>query len=149
MEIPTIDIAPFLDGTNKASVSDHVAASCRNIGFLVIKGHGLECSTMENAFDLTRAFMELPHADKDKWYPEGPSKQRGYHGFATRSLATTLDNDAPADLRETIFLGPIDDHRQSFPSNDPVQIAYWPNTIPTEPIGIDIALRGIYREFEL
>ena len=149
MEIPRIDIAPFLNGTNKASVSDRVAASCRDIGFLVIKGHGLKRSIMQNTFDLTRAFMELPQADKDKWHPKGPSKQRGYHGFATRSLATTLDNDAPADLRETIFLGPIDDHRQYFPSNDPAQIAYWPNTIPTKPIGIDIALRSIYREFEL
>ena len=97
MEIPRIDIAPFLDGTNKASVSDRVAASCRDICFLVIKGHGLECSTMESAFDLTRTFMDFPQADKDKWYPEGPSKQRGYHGFATRSLAPTLGDDAPAD----------------------------------------------------
>ena len=103
MEIPRIDIAPFLNGTNKASVSEHVATSCRDIGFLIIKGHGLECSTMESAFDLTRAFMDFPQADKDKWHPKGPSKQRGYHGFATRSLATTLDNDAPADYEKRSF----------------------------------------------
>ena len=44
MDIPSVNIAPFLDGTNKQSVSDRVAASCRDIGFLVIKGHGLKNS---------------------------------------------------------------------------------------------------------
>ena len=149
MDIPSVDIAPFLDSKNKSSVSDQVAASCRDIGFLVIRGHGLKNTTLQNAFGLIRAFMDLPQANKDRWHPKGPSRQRGYHGFATRGLATTLDNNAPADLRETIFLGPIDDHRRKFSGNEAAQIAYWPNTVPTEPKGIDDSLRGIYREFEL
>ena len=149
MDIPSVNIAPFLDGKNKSSVSDQVAASCRDIGFLVIRGHGLKNTILQNAFGLIRAFMDLPQANKDRWHPKGPSRQRGYHGFATRGLATTLDNDAPADLRETIFLGPIDDHRLTFSGNEAAQIAYWPNTVPKEPKGIDDSLRGIYREFEL
>ncbi|MFP6727105.1 MAG: 2-oxoglutarate and iron-dependent oxygenase domain-containing protein, partial [Alphaproteobacteria bacterium] len=89
MDIPSVNIAPFLDGENKSSVSDQVAASCRDIGFLMIRGHGLKNTILQNAFGLIRAFMDLPQAYKDRWHPKGPSRQRGYHGFATRGLATT------------------------------------------------------------
>jgi isopenicillin N synthase-like dioxygenase len=147
MDIPRIDIAAFRDGTAKQKVARDVADSCRDIGFLVITGHGLDRAVLAAAFDLTRRFMDLPHDVKNRWHPEGPSKQRGYHGFATRGLAATLDSDIPPDLRETLFLGPLDDHRRHF--GDPAaQNAYWPNTIPNQPDGIEGALRAVYRGFE-
>ena len=116
MDIPRIDISPFLEGdaADKRRVADAVAAGCRDLGFLVLTGHGLDVAGLHNAFALTRGFMDLPLERKDRWHPTGPAKQRGYHGFATRGLASTMDRVVPPDLRETLFLGPLDDHQAHF-----------------------------------
>ena len=150
MDIPRIDIEPFLKGDPdaKRQVADAVADSCRDFGFLVITGHGLDGDTLQRAFSLTRDFMDLPQDIKDHSHPAGPSKQRGYHGFATRGLASTMDAEVPPDLRETLFLGPVDDHQSHFAHLPEAQTAYWPNTIPNQPAGIDDALVAVYRGFE-
>ena len=204
MDIPRIDISPFLMGgaADKRLVADAVADCCRNLGFLVIAGHGMDGDGLRDAFALTREFMDLPNAVKDRWHPTGPSKgkrstpaastkisiapaarwktasrnasstcsptarrrrpcrptncacgsrrspERGYHGFATRGLASTMDLDVPPDLRETLFLGPVDDHQAHFAHLREAEAAYWPNTIPTEPAGMGHALIAIYRDFE-
>jgi isopenicillin N synthase-like dioxygenase len=150
MDVPTIDISHFLggDAAGRRQVATAVADTCRDIGFLVIAGHGLPADHLERAFEHTRRFMDLPQATKDRWRPTGPSKQRGYHAFATRGLAYTLDQPAPPDLRETLFLGPLDDHREYYADLPEALPSYWPNTVPTEPEGIDQALVTIYRDFE-
>ena len=83
LQLPAIDIAPFLSGDpqGKQQVVEAVNAACRDIGFLIIAGHGLPAKDLFRAFDLTRAFFDLPQATKDRWHPTGPSKQRGYHAF--------------------------------------------------------------------
>ena len=42
-QIPAIDLAPFLadDPAGRRMVADAVAAACRDVGFLVISGHGV------------------------------------------------------------------------------------------------------------
>ncbi len=150
LRVSAIDIAPFLSGgsEDRRAVASAVAEACRETGFLVISGHGLPEANLARAFSLTRRFFDLPQEAKDQWHPSGPSKQRGYHAFATRGLAYTLDNDVPPDLRETVFLGPVDDHRAHFRDLDAARLSYWPNTIPTEPEGVDAALVTLYRDFE-
>ena len=148
--IPVIDIAPFLgrEGALSERVVERVAESCRDLGFLVITGHGLPGADLDRAFSLTRQFTELAQEVKDRWRPSGASKQRGYHGFATRGLGQTLDGQGPPDLRESIFLGPLDDHRAHYAELPEAKAAYWPNTIPTEPAGLEAALLTLYRDFE-
>ena len=43
LDVPVIDIAPFLRGApaDKARVAEQVGRACRDIGFLVIQGHGI------------------------------------------------------------------------------------------------------------
>lgn len=146
--IPTIDIAPFLTGADKQSVARQVALACEEIGFLVISGHGIDPGVIESAFERSRAFFDLPQASKDRWHPSGPSRQRGYHAFATRGLAYTLGEKAPPDLRETFFLGPVDDHREYFKALPAAANAYAPNIYPGEPDGAEAALIAIYRAYE-
>ncbi len=148
--IPVIDIAPFRSGGSerRQQIARQVAEVCRQVGFLLLTGHGLPAGDLERAFALTRQFTDLPQAVKDRWRPSGPSKQRGYHAFATRGLANTLDRQVPPDLRETIFLGPVDDHSTHYAGLPEAQNAYWPNTIPNQPPGLEDALTTLYRDFE-
>ena len=124
MHVPTIDIAPFLDGSARAAVAARGARACEEIGFLTVTGHGIAPEVVERAFERSRALFDLPQARKDRFHPTGPSRQRGYHGFATRGLAYTLGEKAPPDLRESSFLGPIDDHRDHFRSQPDAAEAY-------------------------
>ncbi len=146
--IPVIDIAPFLDGSGKPAVARAAAAACERIGFLIVSGHGMDPAVMERAFERSRAFFDLPRAEKERWRPTGFSRQRGFHGFATRGLAYTLGEDAPPDLRETFFLGPVDDHRDRFAHMPEAASAYAPNIYPDAPAGAAEALVAIYRAYE-
>src|SRR5256714_584264 len=94
------------------------------------------------------AFFDLPVETKNGWHPTGPSKQRGYHGFATRGLAYTLGEQTPPDLRESVFLGPVDDQRAYYAKLPEAATSYAPNVIPDEPAGLAATLVSLYREYE-
>jgi isopenicillin N synthase-like dioxygenase len=148
--IPAIDIEPFLRGdpAGRRRVADAVRRACEEIGFLVISGHGIAPQTIGTLFERGFAFFDQPATEKSRWHPDGEAKQRGYHGMATRGLSATLGKDAPKDLRESLFLGPLDDHSVAYAHIPEARTAYAPNLIPDWPEGIGPALTGIYRAFE-
>ena len=148
--LPVTDIAPFLAGsaTDKRAVASYVARQCADTGFLVITGHGLPQQLLDRAIALGFGFFDQPEAGKNRWHPTGEARQRGYHGMATRGLASTLDKQAPKDLRESIFLGPIDDNRAAYAHVPAAANVYAPNIIPDEPDGFDAVLVDLYRGFE-
>ena len=148
--VPTIDISPFFDGDaeGRRAVAAQVAKTCESVGFLIISGHRFPADLFERATGELFAFFDLPSATKNRWHPTGLSKQRGFHGFATRGLAYTLGQQTPPDLRETVFLGPVDDHRAYYADMPEAATSYAPNLIPTEPAGIDTTLVEMYRAYE-
>ena len=148
--VPTIDIGPFLDddARGKEAIAAQVAETCERTGFLIISGHRFPDALLARAREQLFAFFDLPESTKNRWHPTGPSKQRGFHGFATRGLAYTLGQQTPPDLRETVFLGPVSDHRAYFAGMPEATTSYAPNVIPTEPAGIDATLTALYRAYE-
>src|ERR1051325_3098247 len=145
--VPTIDIGPFRanDAAGKRAIGEQVARTCEQTGFLIISGHGFPAALLARAQRELFAFFDLPAEVKNRWHPTGPSKQRGYHGFATRGLASTLGAQTPPDLRETVFLGPVDDHRPYYASLPEAATTYAPNLIRDEREG---TLGALYREYE-
>ena len=148
--VPTIDISPFSghDPVSRARVAAAVAETCERTGFLIISGHGFPAARFEQLKRLLFDFFDLDEAVKNGWHPTGDSRQRGYHGFATRGLANTLGQKTPPDLRESIFLGPVDDHRSHYANLPAARTSYAPNLIPTLPEGLEQALIDIYRAYE-
>src|SRR4051794_36786517 len=148
--VPTVDISPFLDNEpgRKRTVASEVARTCEQTGFLIIAGHGFPHDLLACAQRQLFAFFDLPAETKNRWHPTGPSKQRGYHGFATRGLAYTLGEQTPPDLRESVFLGPVDDHRAYYARLPEAATSYAPNLIPNQPDGLAATLVSLYREYE-
>ncbi len=148
--VPTIDISPFLGNelARKRAVADQIARTCEQTGFLIISGHGFPQELLARAQRELFGFFDLPVEAKNRWHPSGPSKQRGYHGFATRGLAYTLGEQTPPDLRESVFLGPVDDHRAYYAKLPEAATSYAPNVIPDEPAGLAATLVSLYRECE-
>lgn len=153
--IPSIDVGAFIrrhePGASPASIHQvvrEVADACERVGFLVIREHGLPVSTLKGLLTLSEAFFEQPQAHKDRWHPQGAARQRGYHGSETRGLAATLGTRAPLDLRESLFMGPVEDHRAYFAASADAETAYAANIYPDQPAGLPAALVQAYQAFE-
>ncbi len=147
-EIPVIDLAPYFTGgdVGKAAVADQVGRACTEIGFLVIANHGVAAEAVRNGFAASRAFFDLPLAEKRRHAPDDPSVPRGYTGLASKSLARTLGQDAPPDLREQFFIGPLVDERAYFAGIEGAAKFYGPNLWPDAPADYEPAMRRLYGE---
>lgn len=148
--IPSIDISPFREGTadGKRRVAHDVSTVCERIGFLKIAGHGIEPGIFERAFDAAFAFYDLPLSEKQAAAAKTSGQQRGYAPFASKGLAATLGQDAPPDLRESFFLGPLDDHRVFYGDLPEATVAYRENIWPVEPQAFRAHITDYYRTME-
>jgi len=56
MHVPVIDIAPYRTGDRAAAraVASQVGEACRDIGFLVIAGHGIDPALVQRVDDTSR-----------------------------------------------------------------------------------------------
>jgi isopenicillin N synthase-like dioxygenase len=106
LDVPIIDVAPFLAGTpaDKRAVAAAVGRACEDIGFLTIVGHGVPQALIERQYRLARAFFDLPAEEKLRFVPAS-GERGGYSPFQNISLARGYGRHAPADLRESLTYG--------------------------------------------
>ena len=106
--IPVIDISPFKDGgaTARKCVVEKVAQACVEIGFLIISGHGIASSTIQNIVTTSKAFFALDPKEKSKVARPRPEIIRGYGGMESEGLAYTQDEETPPDLKGVFDVGP-------------------------------------------
>src|SRR5271156_5930979 len=66
LSVPIIDIGPYWGGgeAGKRDVAAAVDRACRDIGFLVISGHGIAPEMVEETREVARGFFDLPIAEK-------------------------------------------------------------------------------------
>lgn len=95
--IPIIDVAPFLDGTDPEGVADAVGRACRDIGFFVVVGHGVDDALVAAARAEANAFFDLPEAEKLRC---ASSAYTGYSPLKGERLAYSLGEETPPDLKE-------------------------------------------------
>jgi isopenicillin N synthase-like dioxygenase len=148
--IPTIDLGRFVRGSaaERAAIAKTVADTCSRVGFLIVGGHSLDPDFFDRVVRESYAFYDQPREVKDRFHQTGAAKQRGYHGMATRGLARTLGLDTPLDLRESYFLGPVDDHSAAFAHIPEAATSYAPNILADRPAGYGETLVELYRAFE-
>lgn len=147
--VPVIDLAPYFAGHGKAAIARQVAAACQEIGFLVIKGHGVAPAEIAEAFAVAYRFFELPAAEKERFRPADGVAPRGWHALGTKYLARTLGQDTPPDLREQFYIGPLDPDLGRIAHIPEAAKFYQPNIWPQHPDGFrDVATR-YYRRMEL
>jgi isopenicillin N synthase-like dioxygenase len=111
LNVPVIDIAPFRhgDAAARAAVAQAVDQACRDIGFLVISGHGVDAGLIERTRSVSRAFFDLPLDEKRRVARPAPHITRGYIALDEESLARSRDPSAyGSDLNESLMIGPVD-----------------------------------------
>ena len=108
--VPVIDIEPFLSGgaEAKSRVAAEVDDACRNIGFLVISGHGVAETQTKAMRCVTRAFFDLPHWEKLR-IKMPPDRYRGFMAVGSEDVAYSMDeHQNTPDWRECFVSGPSD-----------------------------------------
>jgi isopenicillin N synthase-like dioxygenase len=103
--VPVIDITGFRLGTeaDKKEVARQFDKACVDVGFIVIKGHGIPDTYSETTFETARAFFDLSEAQK--LAVKKAIGGAGYHPFATEANAFQTGQITPEDLRESFGLG--------------------------------------------
>lgn len=115
---PVLDIAPWLDGTNRQGVAREFDRICREIGFFYLVGHGIDTADMQGILHEAQRFFELP--DEVKRSLAINTSGRGYEPLA----AQALDPNSPPDLKESWLCG------TEFASSHPYVMAALPNHGP-------------------
>jgi isopenicillin N synthase-like dioxygenase len=100
--VPLIDISgdPHVVGRQLDEV-------CRTIGFFQIVGHGVDDDIADRAWEMARAFFDLPLADKMSVARPTPDYPYGYIPVAGESLHQSVGEAAPPDLKESFNIGPV------------------------------------------
>ena len=98
--IPVIDIAPFLNGTaqEQETVAREVDRACSSLGFLIISGHGVPESQIEDMRSVSRAYFDRPLEEKLKLRMP-PDRYRGYISLGSEALSYSLDEESPPDFK--------------------------------------------------
>jgi isopenicillin N synthase-like dioxygenase len=129
--VPTVDFAPFLDGSphGKLAVARAIGAACEGIGFFYLKNHGVSPTMTVDILAAAQRFFHGPSDIRmDPALRLSAAHSRGYQALGARHYA---DTSAP-DLMEAFKF------QRELPADDPDILAgdriqqpnKWPNELP-------------------
>jgi isopenicillin N synthase-like dioxygenase len=129
--LPVVDVAAFASGLEydtpeAAAVAAQIDAVFRELGFLLVSGHGIEPAVKGRMLDRLRDFFALPVEDKEAIAIGRSACHRGYVGVATETLDDA--NTLAGDLKETIDSGR--DHGPGHPEVVAGTPLHGPNQLP-------------------
>lgn len=140
--IPTIDVSSLATGLSyntaaAGSAGQTIDDTCKNIGFLLVTGHGVAHQTKANLLAKMKEFFDLPAAEKEKIAIGKSPVHRGYVGMGLENLEGALANEAlgktygAGDVKESIDSGTEDgpDHPEVL-AGTPL---HGPNQLPELP----------------
>lgn len=140
MGIPSVDLADFLstDPDRKAAFVKALGDAYEQIGFVAVKNHLVQDSTVDELYKQVKAFYELPVETKLKYEIDGLAGQRGYTSFGKEHAK---DSNA-GDLKEFWHFG------QEVEGDDPIKEEYPDNVFVDELPGFNEVGLQAYKELE-
>ena len=101
-EIPIIDVAPLIDGSDVTGIAHQIGRACREVGFFYIVNHGFDPRLVSQTYRRAREFFELPVGEKEKLsIVHSGLTLRGYIPF----FGENVDPNHTRDLKECFDLG--------------------------------------------
>lgn len=100
--IPVIDIASYLDGSDKLGVATQIGQACEDIGFFMIRGHGIDKQLLHKLQTTSLVYFDSPLITKRQC--SGPFGL-GYMGQGMENVAATLkEGSVTQDYKESLNL---------------------------------------------
>jgi isopenicillin N synthase-like dioxygenase len=142
--LPTIDLTPFATGAPLPTpaareIAATIDAALRDVGFLLVSGHGMADEVRTGLLEQMRTFFALPLEVKERIAIGRSAVHRGYVAIASETLEGALGastEDAPGaapagDLKETIDSGT--EHGPDHPEVLAGTPLHGPNQLPDLP----------------
>jgi isopenicillin N synthase-like dioxygenase len=106
--LPIVDFGPFRQGSrdDRQRVGREIDAACREVGFLILAGHGIPDALIADTREAFRLFFDQPLAYKRRFAKDPSAGAAGYSAIGDTALARTRGDAAPADLNETFNVVP-------------------------------------------
>lgn len=146
--IPVIDLeGSDRDPAAARRAASAIGAACRDIGFFTVIGHGVPGDVDAACWDTARAFFDLPAVDKNAVAFPYPGYPYGYSPLAGETLAQSLGQESPPDLKESLAIGPLDRPGHDITDRDEA-FAYAANQWPRRPAALRPAWEGYYCAME-
>lgn len=105
-EIPVIDLAPAFGGDpeSRQVVVEQIDHACRDVGFFVVVGHGIDLQLLEGLRRIGHSFFELSDQQKLAYGAAPGTDFAGY--LRSEALSYSRGDAAPPDLKETFSIHP-------------------------------------------
>jgi isopenicillin N synthase-like dioxygenase len=144
--VPVIDIAPYLAGTpeGKRRVAAELDRACREVGFYIIVGHGVDPRLIEEAESVSREFFDLPLDEKKKVHIGNTPGAVGYAAVGDIALAYTRGQVAPPDLNESFQIAKVDVTDDSYFQSEAARGMIPSNLWPQRPAALKAAYTRYY-----
>ncbi len=148
--IPLFDLGRFEspDPAEAAAAARELDGICREIGFVVIRNHGVPEAVQTALYDAAQAFFDLPLEAKMTVRRPQHDQNRGYIPYGEETLARMHGGDTPPDFKEVFAIGPFgrpDDryhsHERSYPN-------FAPNLWPARPSALEPAMKAYFLALE-
>ncbi len=124
-EIPIIDVAPLIDGSDPQSVAARVGEVCEQVGFFYVKNHGVPRDLVDAMYEATQRFFDLPFEAKQRLsvIGSGPTL-RGY----VPTYGENVDPEHTRDFKECFDFGAHSEEVSPF---------FGPNQMPADLPGFE------------
>ena len=101
-EIPIIDVAPLIDGSDVTGIAHQIGRACREVGFFYIVNHRFDPRLVSETYRRAREFFELPvGGERETQHRSFWIDAKGPHSF----FGENVDPNHTRDLKECFDLG--------------------------------------------
>jgi isopenicillin N synthase-like dioxygenase len=136
MPLETLPVLSLEDQPER--LSRDLGESFRQLGFAMVRDHGIDPALIARGWDLTRAFFALPEAEKRQYYDQKLAGARGPTPFGTEIAKGATAHD----LKEFWHVG------RDLPPGHPLAASMPPNIWPGRPAGFRETFEALYAEFD-
>src|SRR6516164_1144327 len=144
--VPVIELAPYFAGTAqcKRRIANELDRACREVGFYIIVGHGVEPHLIEEVERISRAFFDLPLEEKMKVHTDNVPGAVGYAAMGDVALAYTRGEVAPPDLNESFQIAKVDVTEEDYFRSEAARGMIPRNVWPERPATLKAAYTKYY-----
>ncbi|NQZ11730.1 MAG: isopenicillin N synthase family oxygenase [Algicola sp.] len=109
-KIPVIDLSKAMTGSleDRKAVAREIDEAYKSIGFITVKGHGIDKSVFENAYQSLDAFFALPLDEKYRCTTDVrpcPWQTNGYSRLLEENAHKLMGKEGPGDYVEKFSMG--------------------------------------------
>lgn len=112
--IPIIDMGSFVSGSQEErhKIAMQIKTACEEIGFLVVTNTGIDQTVIDNVWNVTTEFFDLPQEEKSYLekdqdeYPFGYTSIGGEILHAGKAAENQTTTQSLPDLKEMFSIGP-------------------------------------------